>query len=173
MNNKLLERIMKNVYDNSKVAKKNLTIMKELSIDVKNKIKIYLDDNGYKNKYNFINQGSYALYTMAYIPSDNDIDMDMGIIFHNSYKDDIIKLKKKLYNYLKNILKDYVVKEGKCALQIKNKKLNIHFDVVFYIKMFGKEFLLWYDKEKKEIGTIFEYMNVNVNVNDKEKRNRD
>ena len=150
MNNKLLERIMKNVYDNSKVSKKNLTIMKDLSSYIKNKIKLYLDDNGYKNKYNFINQGSYALYTMAYIPSDNDIDMDMGIIFQDSQENSIIELKKNIFNYMKNILKDYEVKEGKCALQIKNKKLNIHFDIVIYIKKRGKEYLLWFNKEKKE-----------------------
>jgi galactitol-specific phosphotransferase system IIB component len=141
-----LNKIMENIYDNSKVKKKNLDLMRNERDIVKDKIEKYLKEKNINCSGVIKNQGSYALNTMMYIPSEKDMDIDMALIFNEYNKNELIAYKNDIFTYLKKELKKYKLKMGKCAIQIIHKAYNMHFDIVIYTKLNDDEFLLWDDK---------------------------
>lgn len=168
----ILDKIIENVYNNSKLKDEDLSKMIKLKQLIKDKITCFFNDNYISIKYKILDQGSYKLNTLMYLPDENeDIDMDISIFIYFSYNYKLInkinkinEIRKKLETYLNKELYIFDVNVGKCAITLTHKIQNIHFDIVFYdiSKIYGQQIFynnsLYPDAKHEEMENIIEHL---------------
>lgn len=140
MQTDFVDNLIENVYRNSRISNTNrsmLSICKKLIIDLLKK-ELY----GYRIK--FINQGSYATFTQ--ISNSDDLDIDIGVVFHRNYKSPT-KYRKKIYDILtenETMMEIFTIEPmGKCCVKmiLKDVGLNdnsIKFEISVYKKIYEK-----------------------------------
>lgn len=138
MKTEFLDDLIENVYRNSRISNTDRSTLSKCKKLIKRVLKEGL--NGYRIK--FINQGSYATFTQ--ISNSDDLDVDIGVVFHRNYKTSK-KYKKIIYDILandENITEIFNIEPmGKCCVKmiLKNITLNdnpIKFEISVYKQIY-------------------------------------
>lgn len=143
MNKLTLNDKIINLYQNTKLDNNTITKISEIYNDLKNQITKFCTRNKYQSP-EILQHGSYALNTFLLMPN-SEIDLDIGITFYcnNLNYNNVRIFKTKLFNFLKR--KKHNVQKGKCAITLKFD--NFHIDIVVYISVKDKQYILWNNYE--------------------------